>query len=81
MGRPGNVYYGEDAGQLLYADLAVDAALFLEEIVDEVQKLLAEFEELVGRIGHDKQLPEVFKVCLDWLELFVHLKVTSVYPS
>jgi hypothetical protein len=42
---------------------------------------MAEFNELVRRVRHDEKLLEVLQVGFDWFELFVHLEVTSVYPS
>ncbi len=47
----------------------MDAALFLEEAMDKIKKLLAELKEFVRRIRHDKQLPKMLEIGPD-LDVF-----------
>jgi len=62
-------------------DTAVNAALFFEKVMDHLQKLLAEFNELIRRVRHDEKFLQILQIGFDLFDLFVHLKVTSVYPS
>jgi hypothetical protein len=50
-------------------------------IMNHLQQLVAELNELVRRVRHDKKLLEVLQVGFDQLELFVHLEVTSAPRS
>jgi hypothetical protein len=45
--------------------------------MNHLQQLVAELNELVRRVRHDKKLLEVLQVGFDQLELFVHLEATS----
>jgi len=62
-------------------DTAVNAALFFEKVMDHLQKLLAEFNELIRRVRHDEKFLQILQIGFDFFDFFVHIKANSPFPS
>ena len=65
----GHIDIVEYSGQFLERDLGMDAAFILEEIMDHVEQVFAEFDKTVGGVGHDEELTHIFGRRFDLLRV------------
>ena len=56
----------------------MNAALLFEKVMDHLQQLLAELDELVRRVRHDKKLSKILQVGFDFLDLCAHPKPATL---